>query len=76
MEELYRQRIKLQEYQRWLAEFKDISLVLQNLSAEISDAPRYSEKVTDAYIPIYNIAVLRGKLRNKRFPNKYPTVPM
>lgn len=35
LEELYRWRVQWHEYRRWLAEFKDISLALDNLKAEV-----------------------------------------
>jgi len=64
-ETLERYRVKLHEYQRWLAEFPEVALVLDNLAAEAEG----KESLSASYAPPdsgpWTVSGLRDVLRRR-----------
>ena len=65
MEELTRWRVQWQEYRRWLAEFEEVSLSLDNMKAEVQ-----GEQLNACYPPPdtgpWTLPALRDVMRRNR----------
>lgn len=65
MEELTRWRVQWQEYRRWLAEFEEVALSLDNMKAEVQ-----GEQLHACYPPSdtgpWSLSVLRAVMRRNR----------
>lgn len=58
--------LKLDEYQRWLAEFPEISLVLNNLAAEVEGKQSLCASHPPSQEGPWDIVGLREVLRRRR----------
>lgn len=67
MQELYRWRVKWQEYRRWLAEFDEVGVTLDNLKAEV-DGKGLSASHPPGDVGPWTVEALREHLRIKRRP--------
>ncbi|WP_270818316.1 hypothetical protein [Aeromonas sp. Y318-3] len=65
MQELYRWRVKWQEYRRWLAEFDEVGVTLDNLKAEV-DGKGLSASHPPGDVGPWTVEALRERLRIKR----------
>jgi hypothetical protein len=66
--ELERRRIVLSQYQRWLSEFPDISLVLENMAAEIDGKQSLDACHPPGPAGPWDVTGLRETLRRRRTP--------
>lgn len=63
--ELYRWRVKWEEYRRWLAEFDDVGVVLDNLKAEVN-GDGLSASLPPSEPGPWTVDALREMMRKKR----------
>lgn len=72
--ELHRWRVKWQEYRRWLAEFEEVGITLDNMKSEVD-----GEGLSASYPPVdvgpWTVDALREHLRGKGRA-KVPSPPL
>lgn len=64
LQELYRWRVKWQEYRRWLAEFEEVGAALDNLKDEV-DGKALSASYPPGDVGPWTVEALREHLRRK-----------
>ena len=65
LQELYRWRVKWQEYRRWLAEFEEVGITLDNLKAEVSGEGLSASHPPHDQGP-WTVEALREHMRSRR----------
>lgn len=64
LQELYRWRVKWQEYRRWLAEFEEVGITLDNMKSEV-DGEGLSASYPPGDVGPWTVDALREHLRGK-----------